>query len=66
MSAQHLATTLRELLSTAAIAAGAVVLPTTPAAGRHHRATAEHVILVDWDGFGSELLDARRCPTSRT
>jgi len=50
-------TTRRQLLSRAAVAAGAVVLPAAPAPARPRRAPAEHVILIDWDGFGSDLLD---------
>ena len=50
------ATTRRELLAGAVIAAGAVVPLAAPAAARP-RPRVEHVILIDWDGFGSELLD---------
>ncbi len=50
-------TTRRELLAGAAIAAGAAVLQVAPAsADRPRRTRPQHVILVDWDGFGSELL----------
>ena len=57
MRSRPLATTRRELLSSAAIAAGAVGPLAAPALARPRRARVEHVILVDWDGFGSDLLD---------
>ena len=51
------ATTRRELLAGAAVAAGAAVLQVAPASAHPPRRTRpQHVILVDWDGFGSELL----------
>jgi hypothetical protein len=46
MSSRSLATTRRELLSSAAIAAGAAVLPTALAGARPRRAPADHVILI--------------------
>lgn len=57
MTSGDLTATRRELLAGAAIAAGAAVLPVSPAsADPRRRAKPDHVILVDWDGFGSDLL----------
>jgi len=51
-------TTRREILAGAAIAAGAVMLPVAPArADPFSRPTrVDHVILIDWDAFGGDLL----------
>jgi hypothetical protein len=57
LSARRVAMTRRGLLATAVIAAGGVVLRAAPAAARSRRASVEHVILIDWDGFGNDLLD---------
>lgn len=54
-------TTRRELLATAAITAGAVLLPSAPALGRR-RTAPEHVILIDWDGFGADFLERAPMP----
>lgn len=62
LNARAFATTRRELLATAAGAVGAVVLPAAPAGARSRRASVEHVILIDWDGFGSDLLDRAPMP----
>jgi hypothetical protein len=64
MSSRSLATTRSELLSSVAIAAGAAVLPTAPAGARPRRVPADHVILIDWDGFGSDLLDRMPMPAT--
>lgn len=52
--------TRRELLWGAAIAAAGAALPVGPARAARWRAPATCVILVDWDGFGADLL--RRAP----
>lgn len=62
LTARRFATTRRELLVAAAIAAGAVVVPAVPAAAGSRRASVEHVILIDWDGLGSDLLDRVSMP----
>jgi arylsulfatase A-like enzyme len=59
MASTDLTTTRRQLLAGVAVAAGAAVLPGARAsarAGPHRPAKPDHVILVDWDGFGSDLL----------
>jgi predicted AlkP superfamily pyrophosphatase or phosphodiesterase len=54
------------LLASAAIAAAGVGPLAAPAATRARRARVEHVILVDWDGFGRELLDRAPMPNLQT
>jgi hypothetical protein len=66
MSARSAATTRRELLSSAVMVAGAAMLPVAPVSARPRRASADHVILVDWDGFGSDLLDRVPMPNLRS
>lgn len=57
MSCSDLNTTRREILASAAVAAGAVLLAVAPASADPRRgARADHVILIDWDAFGSDLL----------
>lgn len=56
--------TRREFLTTATVALGAVLLPAAPAAARRHRAP-EHVILVDWDGFGADFVSRAPMPNLR-
>ncbi len=57
MSCPDLNTTRREILASAAIAAGAALLPVARAsAAPRRRAGVDHVILIDWDAFGSDLL----------
>lgn len=59
-------TTRREILTGAAIAAGAVLLPVAPAqADPLRRGRVDHVILIDWDGFGSDLLGRLPMPNLR-
>ncbi len=58
--------TRRELLWGAVIAAAGAALPVGPArAIPHRRARPDCVILVDWDGFGSDLLDRVPMPNLR-
>jgi arylsulfatase A-like enzyme len=57
-----LTATRRELLVRAALAAGAVALPAGSASAQARRVRPEHVVLVDWDGFGSGLLDRAPMP----
>jgi arylsulfatase A-like enzyme len=59
---RNLTATRRELLVRTAIAAGAVVLPAAPASAQSRRIEPEHVVLVDWDGFGSDQLDRVSMP----
>lgn len=58
------ATTRREILASAAVAAGAVMLPVAPARADllPRPARVDHVILIDWDAFGADLLDLAPMP----
>jgi len=47
--------TRRELLATAALAGGTALIASPAAMARRQTAPA-HVVLIDWDGFGSDLL----------
>jgi len=47
--------TRREFLATAALAGGSALLASPPAMARRRTAPA-HVVLIDWDGFGADLL----------
>jgi predicted AlkP superfamily pyrophosphatase or phosphodiesterase len=58
----NLRATRRELLVRTAIAAGAVALPGAAASAQSRRVKPEHVVFVDWDGFGSGLLDRVSMP----
>ena len=56
----------RELLASAALLAGSVVLPVVPAtAASRRRMQPDHVILVDWDGCGSDLIGRVPMPNLR-
>lgn len=57
MNCSDVNTTRREILAGAAIAAGAGLLAVAPASAAPRSPTrADHVILIDWDAFGSDLL----------
>jgi arylsulfatase A-like enzyme len=57
--------TRRELLWGAAIAAAGAAMPVGPARAARWRAPAACVILVDWDGFGADLLRGAPMPNLR-
>lgn len=48
--------TRRDFLAASSLAVGAAVLPTAPALAAAKKARPEHVILIDWDGFGLDFL----------
>lgn len=55
----------REFLAASTAALGAVMLPAAPASARP-RSRADHVILVDWDGFGLDFLSRAPMPNLRS
>jgi hypothetical protein len=66
MPFDDLSSSRRELLASAALLAGAVMLPVVPAtAASRRRMQPDHVILVDWDGCGSDLIGRVPMPNLR-